>query len=54
MFADSIGMALSDTAKIAANAGTAVLTDAVDLGLGVFDVVGQTAAPDGSAGFVQP
>ena len=43
VFAQDAGMLLRDTGRVAANAGVSLVTDYVDLGLGVADVVGQTA-----------
>ncbi len=43
VFAEDAGMFARDAGRIAANAGVSLVTDYVDLGLGVADVVGQTA-----------
>ncbi len=43
VFAQDAGMLGRDTLRIAGNAGVSLVTDYVDLGLGVADVVGQTA-----------
>ena len=43
VFAQDVGMFARDAGRIAANAGVSLVTDYVDLGLGVADVVGQTA-----------
>lgn len=43
VFAQDAGMFARDAGRIAANAGVSLVTDYVDLGLGVADVVGQTA-----------
>ena len=43
IWAQNFGQVVGDTGKIAANAGVSIVTDYVDLGLGIADVVGQTA-----------
>ena len=51
MFAENPGMFASDLGKIAVNAGFGLVTDYVDLGLGVADVIGQTGKALTGQGF---